>query len=92
MRRNKYISFHRLERGFAVDHRRADSRYRATRHNRRPFADIGNEIVVDFGWLGILYVDGNIALATAIDLATRRCHAYPVWHFFLDELAVQFIH
>jgi hypothetical protein len=26
--------------------------------------------MIDFGWLGVLYVDRDIALATTIDLAT----------------------
>jgi hypothetical protein len=48
--------------------------------------------MIDCGWLRVLHVDRNITLATTVDLATGRCHAYPIRHFFLGEFRVQFIH
>ena len=55
-------------------------------------ADIGYQVMVDLRRLGVLHVDGDVALAAAVDLAAGGGDMYTVGHLFLDELVVQFIH
>jgi hypothetical protein len=60
-----------LERRLAVDHRRPDRRDGAARHHCGTFADFGDEIMVGARRLRVLYVDRDVALAAAVDLAAR---------------------
>ena len=64
----------------------------ATGHNRRPLTNICHQIVVNLWRLGVLNVDRNIALTTAIDLTAGRRDMNPVGHVAVSELINQFIH
>jgi hypothetical protein len=58
-----------FKRGFAVYQRWADSCHRTARYHGRAFTDIGDQVMIDFGWFGVLDVDRDITLATTVDLA-----------------------
>ncbi len=48
--------------------------------------------MIDLGWLGVLYVNRNIALATAVDLTARCGDVHTVWHATVFELLDELIH
>jgi hypothetical protein len=69
-----------FQRRLAVDHGRADGRHRAAGDDRRALADVGDQIVVDLRRLGVLHVDGDVALAAAVDLAAGGGDVHAVRH------------
>ena len=48
--------------------------------------------MVDLGRLGVLHVDGDVALAAAIDLAAGGGDAHAIGHLLLDELLMHHVH
>jgi hypothetical protein len=42
--------------------------------------------MIDLGWLGMLHVDRDITLATAVNLAARGGDMHPVGHVGLFKL------
>ena len=81
-----------FQRRLAIDQRRADGRHGAAGDNSRTLADIGHQIMIDARRLGVLHVDGDIALTAAVDLAARGRDAHAVRHLFVDELVIHLIH
>ncbi len=76
----------------SFDQSRTDRRHRAAGHDGRTFADVGHQVVVDPGRLGMLDDYGDVGLAAAVDLAAGGRQVHAVGHFLVLELVVELVH